>query len=270
MKLETIIPGKLNAWPYTHPSMPSNTVIDYYGVDSEHLYQRNLKYNLNWIYKDKKIKYHFNKQCLRMSKDLNEVDDDYIYFSGTSFCMGIGVDESDRFSEIISKNQGLDLINCSGPSYSIKAQFISFTNFINSGFKLPKIFVIEYPPSFAYTFYDADKYLFYYTKNIPEDREKYLTAYKNLLDTDYFINESKIYRENILGICKRLGIKFAEISFHKSDKFAEELPVVDTETNNNDINFCYGRDLRISDGNYSGHPGIGIHKLASEIILSQL
>lgn len=270
MKLETVIKGELRKWPYTHPSMPSNTQLDYYGADSIELYNRNVRYTDNWIYKDTPIKYHFNKQSLRMNKDLEHVDDDYIYFSGTSFCMGVGINEHDRFSELVSDNLKLDLINCAGPTYTIKAQFISFTNFLNSGYKLPKIFVIEYPPSFAYTFYNEDNYLFYYTKNIPDGHNNHLTAYNNLLETDYYIQEANIYRESIIATCKRLGIKLAEVSFHKNDIFTKDFPVIDTDTNKDDINYCYARDLRVSNGIYSGHPGIGIHKLASNTILKQL
>ena len=270
MKLETIIKGELTEWPYTHPSMPSDTLLKFYGADSEQLYQRNLKYNLNWMYRDIEIEYHFNKQSLRMCKDIDEVEDDYIYFSGTSFSMGVGIRESDRFSDIISKQIDMDFINCAGPSYTIKAQFISFTNFLNSGYKLPKIFVIEYPPSHAYTYYNNDSYLFYYSKNIPNDRPNHLEAYNNLLNTDHYTNEAQIYRQSLIGICKRLKIKFIELSFHKSDKFATNLPIVDIDTNKNDINYCYARDLRVSDGEYSGHPGIGIHLLASDIILKQI
>lgn len=270
MKLETQFKGDLRHWPYTHPSMPSDTYLDYYGTDNQQLYERNLKYNLDWIYVDKKVKYYFNKQNLRMDKNLEQVDNDYIYFSGTSYTMGIGINTEDRYSERVSHILNKDFINCSGPTYSIKAQFISFTNFLNTGYKLPKIFVIEYPPSYAYTYYNEEHFLFYYTKNIPEQHNNYLTAYKELLNTDYYVNEALIYRDNIMGTCKRLGIKYCEISFHKQDIFSKYLHTVDTDTNSDDINYCYGRDLRVDNGHYSGHPGIGIHKLASDAILNQL
>ena len=270
MKLETVIKGELTKWPYTHPSMPSNVTVDFYGADSIELYNRNLKYTNDWLYSSSPVKYNFNKQCLRMNKDLKQVNDNYIYFSGTSFCMGLGINETDRYSDLIADKLNLDLINCSGPTYSIKAQFISFTNFLNSGYTLPKIFVIEYPPSYAYTFYNKDNYLFYYTKNIPEEHNNHLEAYNNLLETDFFIQEANIYRESIIATCKQLNIKYAEVSFHKNDIFAKDLPLVDIDTNKKDINYCYARDLRVSNGIYSGHPGIGIHKLASDIILKQL
>ena len=143
MKLETVIRGELTKWPYVHPSMPSNISLNFYGADSEQLYKRNLKYNVDWMYQTTSVTYNFNKQSLRMKKNLEDVEDDYIYFSGTSFGMGLGINESNRFSDLVSNKLNMDFINCAGPTYTIKAQFISFTNLLNSGYKLPKIFVIE-------------------------------------------------------------------------------------------------------------------------------
>ena len=270
MKLETIIRAELSTWPYIHPVMLTDTSVNFFGADSELLFSRNLRNTPNWIYKEKPITYNFNKQSLRMAKDLDNVNDDYIYFSGTSFCMGVGLNESDRFSELVSTALNLDLINHSAPTFSIKAQFISFANFLNTNYKLPKVLVVEYPPVTAHTFYSKDQFLYYYRSKETPNSPHHTNAYQELLNTDYFLTEANQYRTNFMGICKRLNIKYCEISFHKDEEFAKHLPIVDIETNKEDINFCFARDLRISDGHYSGHPGIGIHKLASDIILKQL
>jgi hypothetical protein len=138
--------------------MVPNTAMQFYGTDSQQLFERNLKYRTNWIYSDKEVTYHFNSDGLRMKKNLTEIDDNYILFSGTSYSMGIGLHEDDRFSNIVSNKLNLDFINCAGPTYSCKIQTINFFNLINSGYKLPKILVIEYAPEIGYTFYNDIKF----------------------------------------------------------------------------------------------------------------
>jgi hypothetical protein len=271
--LETTIERDIDVWPYIHSSMPKSSRLEFYGADSQELYNRNLKYlPTDWRYTNQKIEYNFNNLNLRMRKDIDEVEDRYILFSGTSFGMGVGIDENDRFSEQVSIKLGKDFINCCGPSFTIKAQAISFFNFLKSGLNLPKIFVIEYPPSYAYTYYSDNSFLFYYSKNIPNGNSNHLAAYKHLLETDFFLQESNLYRTMIKSTCFRLGIKFVELSFHKTDNFiiSNNISIVDTEDNNTDINYCYARDLRQHQGQYAGHPGVGIHTAASNLILNSL
>lgn len=271
MRLETVFDGDLNSWPYKHPSMVPNTTQEYYGTDSRILHERNLKNTDNWIYKDKYFTYNFNDQSMRMDKNVEDVDDDYIYFSGTSFAMGIGVDIKDRYSDIIARELNLDYINCAGPTFAIKNQFISFTNLLNSGYKLPKIFVMEYPQSYSYANYTGGKYVWSHSlKKMSDEYPRHKSAYKELVETDFFINETLIMRNNIMGVCKRLGIKYAEICFHDNDMLTDYVPFIDLNTNKEDINYCWARDIRISDGMYTAHPGIGIHQLTSNIILNQL
>lgn len=272
-KLETKIERDIGTWPFIHPSMPRLKKLNFYGADSEDLYNRNLKYlPSDWIYTNQNIEYNFNSLNLRMRKDIRDVADQYILFSGTSFGMGVGINEDDRFSEQVSIQLDKDFINCCGPSFTIKAQSISFFNFLNTGLLLPKIFVIEYPPSYAYTYYSDNSFLFYYSKNIPEGNANHLAAYRHLLETDFFLQESNLYRSMIKNTCTRLGIKFIELSFHKDDNFvtSNNIGTIHIKSNSGDINYCYARDIRHHEGQYAGHPGIGLHKEASTLILNSL
>jgi hypothetical protein len=253
--------------------MVPNITTNFYATDTEQLFERNKKNRTNWIYLDKEITYTFNSDGLRMSKNLNQVDDNYIFFSGTSYSMGIGLHEDDRFSNTVAKELNLDFINCAGATYSCKAQVINFFNLINSGYKLPKILVMEYAPCTGYTFYVKDKFVLCYGKHLPDSMyNPQIELYNKMRDADFYYQEANIYQHMVRATCKRLGIKLIEISFEKHDSFAKQnVPnIVDVDTNSSDINFCYARDVRLLGDSYTGHPGIGIHSIAHNMIIKSL
>lgn len=270
--LNTVVELPLTHFPYRHESMVPNTVTKFYGTDSEQIFERNLKNRTNWIYSTKEITYHFNSDGLRMNKNLEDVNDDYILFSGTSYSMGIGLREEDRYTDTVAKELNLDLINCAGPTYSCKIQVINFFNLLDSGYKLPKILVMEYPPYIGYTFYVKDKFVTCYGKHLPIGYDKEIELYKNMDDTKFYYQEAVIYQHMIKSACKRLGIKLIEISFEKNDYFTQQnvSNIVDIDTNKSDLNFCYARDVRVLDNYYTGHPGIGIHNIAHTMVLNSI
>lgn len=269
-KLQTIIDYDLYSWPYVHSSMPSGSLIYFYGTDSKHLYEKNLKtLPNNWIYYNQPVIYNFNSLRLRMKKDIVDVQDEFIYFSGTSFTMGIGVDEDHRFSEIVSNHLLLDMINYAGPTYSIKLQVLSFFNFIKNN-KKPKILVIEYPPSNGYTFFENQKAITYYSKHLPTTH--YSKVYNDLLNTDFLKSESIIYRNMLQILCRECNIKLLEISFNKKDPFVSSNMIIVNEDiiENQNINLRFGRDVLKHKDYYSGHPGIGIHQHVANEILKKI
>jgi len=274
-KLETTVIEEIDVWPYTHTSMIKNQRLDYYGTDNLEIYNRNLKYcKEDWIFLNTPVSYNFNKQGLRMPKDIELVNDNYILFSGTSNAMGIGIPELYRYSENISKNLKLDFINFAGPTFTTKIQIISFFNLLKTNLNLPKILIFEYPPHDAYTYYSDDSFIMSYVKHMPSKTKykNHIDAYNNLLNTDFFIKESEIYRNMLIGTCKRLKIKLIELSFHKNDLFSsnKDILTIDIDSNKNDVNYCYGRDLRIYDKEYTAHPGIGIHSETTKKVLDLL
>ena len=50
----------INHFPYRYDSMVPNTAMQFYGTDSQQLFERNLKYRTNWIYANKEVNYSFN------------------------------------------------------------------------------------------------------------------------------------------------------------------------------------------------------------------
>lgn len=270
--LNTIVELPLTHFPYRHDSMVPNTTTNFYGPDSQQLFERNLKYRTNWVYSSKEVNYNFNTDGLRMKKNLSDIDDDYILFSGTSYTFGVGLADEDRFSNTVARELNLDFINCSGGTYSTKTQIINFFNLIDS-YKLPKILVVEYPPASAYTFYVDNNFILCYGKHMPVEKyPEYVNLYHNMNKFDFLIQESILYQHMLRSICGKLNIKLVEITFDKSDNFTtNHVPnFIDINTNMDDINFCYARDYRLMNDSYTAHPGIGINDMARDIILQSL
>jgi hypothetical protein len=273
--LNVVVSAPIDVWPYSYPDNPKSSILQFVGPDNEELYQRNLK-NLSqdWIYRTKPVNYSFNSNKLRMKKDIKDVGDSYILFSGTSYTMGVGIDEESRFSEKVSEQAGLDFINFSGPTYSIKVQAISFFNLLKTNYKLPKVLVMEYAPEIGYTFYNNGNFVCTNTPFLKhlEGHDKITNVYKSLLDTDFFIQEATLYRNMLIGTCKRLGIKFVELSFNTTDQFVidNNIMAIDSEYKGHNISMELARDVRLHDGNYSAHPGTSIHQGISSQILKLL
>jgi len=270
-KLETVIKFDLQSWPYLHSSMSPDTFLEFYGPDREDVFSRNLKYMPDdWYYRHKKITYEFNNVGLRMEKDITDLERNFVYFSGTSYSMGIGLSVEDRLSELTAKKLSLDFINSAGPTFTIKTQVLSFFNYLKTN-PYPSVLVIEYPPSHAYTFFNNQSAIMYYSKHIPDTQFNKL--YDEMKKTTFFIDESNFYRNMLQVLCKQSKIKLIEMSFHPDDKFVEDsnIIVIDPdEIDRNNINERFARDLLIQNGTYSAHPGVGVHKLASEKIIQQL
>ena len=282
MQLNAVVPLNMDTWPYVHNTMVPHKTVNWYGTDHETLYKRNLR-NLpdDWMYRDEKnnFTYTFNKQGLRMNKDVEEVQGDYIMYAGTSYTMGLGVAEENRFSNLVNKQTGIDFINVGGPTFTIKCNAMSFFNFLKTAHRLPKVFVLEYHKADCYTFYTSNNYVHIHSsfkklKHLPEGKEyeNFVEAYKLINETDYFLNEAKMYRGMIKATCERLGIKFLELSFVREEEFVQELniPYIDIATHQDDINYALGRDVRVRLEGYYSHPGVGFHKEAANIVLKGL
>ena len=269
-KLNTEQLYKHGSWPYLHDSMVPSFREKFYGPDNLNLFERNLKYQpLDWIYRNKNIEYRFNKLGLRMSKDLDELKKDILYVSGTSFSMGIGLAEEDRYSDILANKLSLDYINYSGPTFSIKLQVYTFFNYIQK-YQIPKICVFEYPILTGYTFLDKEHALtFTGGSHYPRNYQKYIDAYDILKETDYFRSEALVYSNILRQYCKNIGCKLIEISYNHNDEFAKENTVViDMDLiDRTNIDQRYARDIIHRHDGISAHPGIGVHRITTEKIL---
>jgi hypothetical protein len=267
-KLNTVVGFNPVGWPYIHDTMIPDSKLKFYGPDKQELYERNKKYQPDsWIYLKEEISYNFNSHGLRMSKNVEDIDSNFIYFSGTSFTMGIGINEENRFSELVSKKLSLDFINCAGPTFTTKIQVLSFFNFLKY-YPAPKILVIEYAPSKAYTFFKNNKAISYFSKHIPNT--EYNRSYDEFLNNKFLENESSFYRNLLQVLCEKCKIKLVELSFTHEDPFVQNtnIEIINIDHFDHlDVDQRFARDLIKINSGFSAHLGIGIHQYTSNRIL---
>jgi hypothetical protein len=271
--VDTIIPLPQDYWPFKHTSLPNSAVWDFYGSDSKSLFEKNQnEIPSNWMYHDTPVIYNFNEQGLRMKKNVQDVKGDYIYFGGSSFTLGCGLNEEDRFTEKVSASLGLDFINFSGPIYGVKLQAMSFFNFLQTSMHLPKVLVIEHFPD-AYNFYSNGNYLLYKSK-FKANKEQWphhYAAFEELEKTDFYVQESTMYINFLKSTCHRLNIKLVEMSFYNEDRvvLANNIPSVNRESHIEDLNYCFSRDVYLKDdGTYTGHGGKGVNQEMTDLLLT--
>jgi hypothetical protein len=271
---------ELTQWPILHPSIPKSVQLKFWATDSKELFERNKETAPeDWMYHNADITYNFNAHGFRQKKELADINqDNYIYSTGGCISLGVGVNEEDRYTDIVANSLGMDLVTWGSPLGSLKFQAINFMNMLNHAPKLPKI-VIGYNAPYATTMFVSENEFLLYTRDImAADTEKYphhLEAYKSLLNTDYGVQENNIWRHVIKSTCCSLGIKYVDISFFADDLYVlqSETLRVDMRNKTDDINYTWARDYRpkqLASNIYSSHPGVGMHKEAGELILKHL
>jgi len=274
---EPEIVGSLTEWPITHQAYPKNTQLRFFGTDNKELYERNLeRMPDDWIYRDKEIVYNFNNEHLRQKKDLSDVDmDNYAYFTGACYVTGIGVNEEERHSDIVCNELGLDLVTWSAPMAGIKLQVLNFLNFLKIAPRPPKILVVEHILSHIYSQYSEGEFLLYYNNVHLADPDRFpshISAYQELLKTDFYYQESVMWTNIARVMCEQLGIKFIETSFYTKDPFIidHNIPCIDRTKFSQDINYAFARDYRTSQGGnpYASHMGIGVYKEMADLLLT--
>ena len=273
--MHVVVDYPADRWPYSNPVMIQNSTQKFLGTDSQVLFESNLEIlPSEWMYRDLVIEYRINKDGLRMDNEIKDVvHQDYLYFSGTSFGMGVGVNLEDTIPYKIGKALNLNFINSSGTTFSNKVQTINFFNFLKKDIPLPKLVIFDWAPLRAYSFMANNKMLYYCGKHLAKDYENQYRAFKLLRDTDTFLMESTVNRNMIMTTCKRLGIKYLEVSFWKDEfTFDNNLPLIDVDLKKDDLNYTYSRDVNVGNIGeyYFNHPGVGLHNEAVEKILERL
>jgi hypothetical protein len=259
-----------NAWPIVHTAMKPNRSSLFFGVDSEqNLIENKNRLPEDWVYNQKTINYLFNSHGLRMNKELAEVDDEYMVALGCSHSLGIGVCLEDSWPYLMSQQLGIDYINSSVVGASVKLTAINFFNMLNTVKILPKVLAVAWPHAVRYTWYSQGNFLFY----LPRHSVKHpsVQIYEQMLATDLTTTEAVFYRNMVKTTCNRLDIKYCETGFESYCDFAKTLKIQTVSGDKSLINEFYARDIRITpDNSMVSHPGIGQHRNAAEILISQL
>jgi len=263
-----------NYWPIVHSAMRPNRSSLFFGVDSEQsLAENKNRLPEDWIYNQKIINYSFNSHGLRMNKELAEINEEYIVALGCSHSLGIGVCLEDSWPYLMAQQLGIDYINSSVVGASVKLTAINFFNMLDTVKILPKVLAVAWPHAVRYTWYSQGNFLFYLPRHsLGQSNHKDIDqTYEQMLATDLTITESVFYRNMVKTTCNRLGIKYCETGFESYCDFATTLEISTVSGDKSLINEFHARDIRITpDNSMVSHPGVGRHRRAVEILVSQL
>jgi hypothetical protein len=129
-----------------------NKKLSWYSTDSIDIYPGNVRDNgPAWRWKDVKIEYKFNSLGYR-SKEINEVDNNFILGFGCSYTEGVGIHEQDVWLPKVANRLGMDYINLAKQSSGMDIQAYNAVLYKNSGLRLPKLVVVQWPQMFRLSF----------------------------------------------------------------------------------------------------------------------
>jgi hypothetical protein len=261
-----------DVWPIVHASMIPNSESKFYGTDTEHNFLINQKrLPIDWRYHTSDVSYKFNSAGLRMNKNLDQVEGEYLMAFGCSHTVGVGLALEDTWPSLLSKNLNVDYINSAVSGASIKLNCINFFNMLSKVIVLPKIVAFAWPSSVRHVTYSDGEFLFYLPR-FTTDASKYkyhVKAYENILMTDVLTYDGILYRNMIKNTCVRLGIKYCEVTFDDRCEFAKKLNI-DVAMLPKTLN-TMARDVRDKTGDmYFAHAGVDTHQLAYQLLLKQL
>lgn len=183
---------------------------DFYSSDTLETYTESLKrMNENWKYRNEKIQYVYNNLGMRSPEVSTIVDNNFFIAYGCSHTEGIGINEEDRYSNIISKKTNLKFLNFGqgGTSHNYL-----WTNNILSAKNLkykPKFIVCQWPAIERVTIFDDYSINFLLTGSSEKQfiNPQLVRFWYNYIITPKFYNQQSIfYFEGINQLWKNLGV----------------------------------------------------------------
>jgi len=230
----------------------ANTVQTWSGSDSIENLSMNLeKMPKDWYYRNNDITYSFNSFGHR-SKELDYLDiDNYILFTGCSNTLGVGLELSKTYPNLISQQLGCDYYNLAVGGSGIDALLHNLIIWRSVVRKLPKFLIIQWPERNRYlSMSDPDSNILI-TNGIWNNRievKKFIIAGE---DVGFFLSRKNLASKTIESI---FNCPTIQISLNQ-----------DYETGNNIIKFPkidYARDTI--------HPGILANLLFSNRICKEI
>lgn len=250
------------------------------GPDSIQLYDKNLKtFGPSWYYYSNPITYHWNSKKLRMNKEVEDLDwNNYIYFSGCSYTVGVGVELERTFPYLTSQRLTTDYVNTAISGASAELVLQNTIAFLKECKKYPKVVVINWPEISRTSWWENNgKIGLYMPKEYNGD---WSVSYKQFLKNSLHVKKRfQHIRDTIDLIFKLINVPVMEIStaleFSPStdEVFNGIIPLPsfhDHTVKNNPEKFStmhynWARDFGFHGG---GHPGWLHHENAANIIVS--
>jgi len=138
------------------------------------------KSKVNPIYLEKDIEYTFNQQGYR-TKDIQELDNDFVLVFGCSHTEGVGNFEEDIWCSQLLKTKGIDFLNLGKAGTGPDIQYLNTMQYVRNKFPLPRLVIYQWPQTFRKSF------SYKRNKNIVLKHYNVNTQYQKL-DTDWYLN----------------------------------------------------------------------------------
>ena len=216
-----------------------------YGQDTEVVYKQNLQTQpITWLYRDKSVIYNRNSYGHR-SKEINQLNENFILFIGCSITVGSAVSLEDTFPHIVSKQLDIDYYNLAVEGAGPDLITYNIANWLNQIKKIPAAVVIQWPEIYRTFRQNGNAIIPIGPWSCKNDIGVHITKqqwadYEKQILTDYFDHCFFIYKMTVLAVLKSYSVSVVEI---------ENFPVIDV-----------GRDLK--------HPGINSHQqIANQVLL---
>lgn len=206
-----------------------------YGQDTKQVFVSNVKSQpLDWEYRTKRVFYNRNSLGHR-SKEIKDLDHNYILFAGCSITVGSAVALEETFAYLTAKHLGLDYYNLAveGSGYDLVAYNLA-SWFKNVSVK-PKAVIIKWPQTHR-------TFRFYADKTVPlgpwtcktdiGDRisESDWHNFENIIQTDYFDHYAMIIKNTVMSLLESQGITVIEVTDVESLDFGRDLKHPGTKT----------------------------------------
>jgi len=138
----------------------SNLLIDEERVDKKYLkgwdeteyntFKKN-KSKVNPIYLEKDIEYTFNQQGYR-TKDIQDLDKDFVLVFGCSHTEGIGNFAEDIWCSQVLKTKSIDFLNLGKCGTGPDVQYLNTLQYVKNKFPLPRLVIYQWPQTFRKSF----------------------------------------------------------------------------------------------------------------------
>jgi hypothetical protein len=215
-----------------------------YGQDTKLAFEGNLKTQpQDWIYRDKRVIYSRNSHGHR-SKEISDLDKDFILFIGCSITVGSAVKLEETFPYLVSQKLCIDYYNLAveGAGWDLIAYNLG--SWFKNIKRKPKAIVINWP-QLSRTFRQKQENVipigpWSCKSNIGHGiSELDWKNFESIIHTDYFDHYGNVIKNSIVPLIESQSIKVIEV---------DQINSID-----------FGRDLK--------HPGTKTHELFSFNIL---
>jgi hypothetical protein len=226
-------------------------------IDPEDQFLDNLRKNPNWEYKDIQIEYAYNQYGHR-SIEIDDLEDDYLLFTGCSYTEGVGLKLEHSFPNIVASCLGKTYYNLAVGGSCIETVMHNLMMFFSVAKKKPKYVIIQWPDLHRFSV-PGDRWVRHYNGSSIDANDQYHRA---LIENEHIlINKNLWYRYLTVSYLNNLGIVTIETK-HSIPVEQNILGTVEVDTLFRDHRKPKARDL--------SHPGIIPHMNHAEMLLGKL